>query len=41
MSWNSTVSYVIGVEPSVAATASSRSSGTGTIATFGLIVVNG
>ncbi len=40
MSWNSIVSLTIELEPTVLATASSRSSGTGTIATFGSIVVN-
>ena len=41
MSWNSIVSSTTDDEPTVSATASSRSSGTPTTATFGSIVVNG
>ena len=40
MSWNSIVSLTTSLEPIVAATWSSRGSGTGTTATFGSIVVN-
>ena len=40
MSWNWIVSGTTSLEPTVAATRSSRSSGTPTIATFGSIVVN-
>ena len=41
MSWNSIVSYTVGVAPIVSTTASRRSSGTGTTATLGSTVVNG
>jgi hypothetical protein len=41
MSWNSIVSGTRFEARMVAATASSRGSGTGTTATFGSIVVNG
>ena len=41
MSWNSIVSGTIGLAPVAFATAARRSSGTGTIATFGSTVVNG
>ena len=41
MSWKKIVSCTTGVAPTVCATASRRSSRTGTIATFGSIVVNG
>jgi hypothetical protein len=41
MSWNSIVSGTMFDAPIVRATASSRSSCTGTTATFGSIVVNG
>ena len=41
MSWNSIVSYTVGFAPIVSTTRSSRSSGTGTTATFGSTVVNG
>ena len=41
MSWNSIVSGTMFEAPMVFATASSRSSATGTTATFGSIVVNG
>ena len=41
MSWNSIVSGTTLEAPIVRATASSRSSATGTTATFGSIVVNG
>ena len=41
MSWNWIVSWTIGLAPIVAATWSSRSSGTPTTATFGSTVVNG
>jgi hypothetical protein len=41
MSWNSIVSGTTSDAPTVRATASSRSSATGTTATFGSIVVNG
>ena len=40
MSWNSIVSWTTSLEPTVSATRSRRSSGTGTIATLGSIVVN-
>ena len=41
MSWKAIVSCTTGRAPTVSATRSSRSSGTGTIATFGSTVVNG
>ena len=41
MSWKAIVSQTIFEEPMVSATRSMRSSTTGTIATFGSIVVNG
>ena len=41
MSWNSIASCTTGVAPTVSATRSSRSSATGTTATFGSTVVKG
>jgi hypothetical protein len=41
MSWKAMVSGTIADDPTTCATASRRSSRTGTIATFGSIVVNG
>ena len=41
MSWKEIVSHTISEEPTVSATASRRSSRTGTTATFGSIVVKG
>jgi hypothetical protein len=41
MSWKATVSWTTSEDLTVAATRSSRSSATGTIATLGSIVVNG
>ena len=41
MSWNWIVSCTTGLAPTVAATRSSRSSGTPTTATLGSTVVNG
>ena len=41
MSWKSIASWTTSEEPSVSATRSRRSSGTGTTATFGSTVVNG